>query len=66
MKLRKAYNALTDETARKNWEEYGDPDGPQAEQFGIGLPAWIIEEKNRLYVLGVYTMVFIIGFPTAV
>merc|ERR1719195_2185207 len=38
MKLRKAYDALTDETARYNWEHYGNPDGPQAMQFIIGLP----------------------------
>ena len=36
MKLTKAYDALTDETARYNWEHYGNPDGPQAMQFGIG------------------------------
>jgi preprotein translocase subunit Sec63 len=30
---------------RYNWEHYGNPDGPQAMQFGIGLPAWIVEEK---------------------
>merc|ERR1719336_981097 len=66
MKLRKAYDALTDETARYNWEHYGNPDGPQAMQFGIGLPAWIVEEQNSLYVLGVYALVFMIGLPTAV
>merc|ERR1711962_79059 len=66
MKLRKAYDALTDETARYNWEHYGNPDGPQAMQFGIGLPAWIVEEKNSIWVLGVYTLIFMIGLPTAV
>jgi len=66
MKLRKAYDALTDETARYNWEHYGNPDGPQAMQFGIGLPAWIVEEKNSLWVLGVYALVFMIGLPVAV
>jgi len=66
MKLRKAYDALTDETARYNWEHYGNPDGPQAMQFGIGLPAWIVEEKNSVWVLGVYTLIFMIGLPTAV
>merc|ERR1719340_100124 len=66
MKLRKAYDALTDETARYNWEHYGNPDGPQAMQFGIGLPSWIVEEQNSLYVLGVYTLIFMIGLPTAV
>jgi len=66
MKLRKAYDALTDETARYNWEHYGNPDGPQAMQFGIGLPAWIVEEKNSLWVLGVYALIFMIGLPVAV
>merc|ERR550539_634362 len=66
MKLKKAYDALTDETARHNWEHYGNPDGPQAMQFGIGLSAWIVEEKNSILVLGVYTLIFMIGLPTAV
>ncbi len=26
--LTKAYKALTDEEAKKNWREYGNPDGP--------------------------------------
>lgn len=26
--LTKAYKALTDEEARNNWKEYGNPDGP--------------------------------------
>merc|ERR1719436_722473 len=66
MKLKKAYDALTDETARYNWEHYGNPDGPQAMQFGIGLPAWIVEEKNSIWVLGLYALVFMIGLPSAV
>ncbi|CAB4056931.1 SEC63 [Lepeophtheirus salmonis] len=37
MKLTKAHDALTDETAKYNWEHYGNPDGPQAMQFGMGL-----------------------------
>lgn len=28
VEINKAYKTLTDETARKNWEEYGNPDGP--------------------------------------
>ena len=32
MKLTKAYDALTDETAKYNWEHYGNPDGPQVER----------------------------------
>lgn len=26
--LAKAYQALTDEETRRNWQEYGNPDGP--------------------------------------
>merc|ERR1719245_1321718 len=66
MKLTKAYDALTDETAKYNWEHYGNPDGPQAMVFGIGLPAWIVEEKNAIWVLGLYALIFMIGLPTAV
>lgn len=66
MKLTKAYNALTDETAKYNWEHYGNPDGPQAMQFGIGLPAWIVEEKNSIWVLGVYTLIFMVALPVSV
>jgi len=66
MKLTKAYNALTDETARYNWEHYGNPDGPQAMEFGIGLPAWIVDEKNSIFVLSIYTLIFMIGLPTSV
>merc|ERR1712051_431677 len=65
-KLTKAYDALTDETAKYNWEHYGNPDGPQAMVFGIGLPSWIVEEKNAIYVLGLYTLVFMVGLPSAV
>lgn len=28
IKIAKAYSALTDAEARKNWELYGDPSGP--------------------------------------
>merc|ERR1711971_301569 len=66
MKLTKAYDALTDETAKYNWEHYGNPDGPQAMVFGIGLPAWLVEEHNAIYVLGLYTLVFMVGLPSAV
>lgn len=66
MKLTKAYDALTDETAKYNWEHYGNPDGPQAMQFGIGLPAWIVEEKNSTWVLSFYALVFGIILPVSV
>ncbi|XP_008557153.1 translocation protein SEC63 homolog [Microplitis demolitor] len=66
MKLTKAYQALTDEEARKNWEKYGNPDGPGAMSFGIALPSWIVEKKNSVWVLGLYAMVFMVALPTVV
>lgn len=45
-----AYQALTDEESRHNWEKYGNPDGPGAMSFGIALPSWIVEKENSVWV----------------
>ncbi|XP_014288727.1 translocation protein SEC63 homolog [Halyomorpha halys] len=66
MKLTKAYLALTDDEARKNWEKYGNPDGPGAMSFGIALPSWIVEKENSVWVLGLYALVFMVALPTVV
>lgn len=66
MKLSKAYQALTDEESRKNWEKYGNPDGPGAMSFGIALPSWIVEKENSVWVLGLYALVFMVALPVAV
>lgn len=64
--ITKAYKALTDDTARENWEKYGNPDGPGATSFGIALPSWIVEKENSIFVLGLYALVFMIALPTVV
>ncbi|XP_046849688.1 translocation protein SEC63 homolog [Xenia sp. Carnegie-2017] len=66
MRIAKAYEALTNEESRKNWEEHGNPDGPQATTFGIALPSWIVSEENSLFVLGIYIFAFMIVLPVAV
>lgn len=58
--------ALTDDEARRNWEKYGNPDGPGAMSFGIALPSWIVEKENSVWVLGLYALVFMVALPTAV
>ncbi|KAF8996806.1 Sec63 Brl domain-containing protein [Cyathus striatus] len=58
VELTKAYKALTDETIRENWRKYNNPDGPQRMSMGIALPAWIIEGKNNIWVLGIYGIIF--------
>ena len=66
VRLTKAYKALTDDDARKNWEKYGNPDGPGAMSFGIALPSWIVEKENSVWVLGLYALVFMVALPIAV
>ncbi|XP_066255294.1 translocation protein SEC63 homolog [Euwallacea similis] len=66
MKLSKAYQALTDEESRRNWEKYGNPDGPGAMSFGIALPSWIVEKENSVWVLGLYALVFMVALPIVV
>ncbi|RHZ69301.1 hypothetical protein Glove_284g63 [Diversispora epigaea] len=59
----KAYKVLTDEDTRKNYEEWGHPDGKQAYSLGIALPTWLIEAKNSPFVLGVYGIAFGLLLP---
>ncbi|PFH46819.1 hypothetical protein AMATHDRAFT_68973 [Amanita thiersii Skay4041] len=66
VEITKAYKSLTDETIRKNWELYGNPDGRQEMSMGIALPRWIIESKNNVWVLGVYGLVFGGALPAMV
>jgi translocation protein SEC63 len=44
----KAYEALTDEVAKANYEKYGNPDGPGAMQMAIGLPSFLLDKENRI------------------
>ena len=60
------WQALTDETARRNWEMYGNPDGPEAISFGIALPSWIVEKENSIWVLGLYALLFMVALPVSV
>lgn len=45
--ITKAHTALTDETAKKNYEKYGHPDGPQPLDIGIALPEWIFSKDRN-------------------
>lgn len=65
MKLTKAYLALTDDEARKNWEKYGNPDGPGAMSFGIALPSWIVEKENSVWVSWIVFLIKIIKYATS-
>lgn len=64
MKIAKAYEALTDETARENYEKFGNPDGKQALEVSIGLPTWLLE--NPKVVLVLYLVAIVVIIPIAV
>ncbi|KRY72227.1 Translocation protein SEC63 -like protein [Trichinella pseudospiralis] len=57
---------LTDEDTRRNYEEYGNPDGPGALRFGIALPSWLISKEYAIWVLGIYALLFMIVLPVVV
>ena len=42
--LAKAYKTLTDDTARENYEKYGNPDGPGSFKVAIALPKFLLEK----------------------
>jgi translocation protein SEC63 len=58
--------SLTDEEIRRNYEEYGHPDGKQEFSVGIALPKWIVESSNGYYVLGLYGLLFGVLLPAIV
>ena len=60
MMVSKAYEALTNEEARENWEKYGNPDGKQSLEVSIGLPDFLLDSGNRNVVLVIY-LIFMVG-----
>jgi len=66
MKIAKAYEALTDEKAKANYEKFGNPDGKQALEVSIGLPTFMLEEDNHQSILVVYLLVLVVAIPSVV
>ncbi|CAJ1330693.1 unnamed protein product [Effrenium voratum] len=65
MQITKAHNALTDETAKANFEKYGNPDGPQTSKVGIGLPRFLLEKDNHLIILCLFFFLLLFVVPMA-
>lgn len=63
IQITKAYQALTDEHAKRNWEKYGNPDGPQMTKVGIGLPRFLLEKDNHLMILSSFFFFLIFLVP---
>ena len=63
MLITKAYESLTNEEAKKNFELYGNPDGPGSMRFSIGLPAFILNKKNHFKILISFITIVCIIIP---
>ncbi|KAL7722410.1 J domain-containing protein [Entamoeba marina] len=66
IEITKAYETLTDPKKFKTWKETGRNEEERLEKGGIGLPMWLILDKNRNFILVVYLGVIIVGFPVIV
>jgi translocation protein SEC63 len=62
----KANEALTDPTARENFEKYGNPDGPKRMEVSIGLPTFLQDAENHNVVMAIYLLILIVLIPGAV
>lgn len=60
MKIAKAYEALTDENSKENYEKYGNPDGKQSLEVSIGLPKILLDNPKVVLVLYLIGMVVVI------
>ncbi|ORX76501.1 DnaJ-domain-containing protein [Basidiobolus meristosporus CBS 931.73] len=63
VEITKAYKVLTDDEIRKNYEEFGHPDGRQSMSLGIALPSWLVESGNSFFVLAIYGGLFGVLLP---
>lgn len=63
MEITKAFKALTDEEIRRNFLEYGNPDGKQSTSIGLALPAFLVQEGNGKYVLLFYIALLGVAIP---
>ena len=64
MLINKAYESLTNEEAKKNFEKYGNPDGPGSMRVSIGLPSFVLQKKNHMPILLLFVVFILIIFPS--
>ena len=64
MLVTKAYESLTNEEAKKNYELYGNPDGRGSMRLSIGLPsAFILNKENHFKILIIFIIIVCIAIP---
>ena len=63
LQVTKAYQALTDETARENYKKFGNPDGPGPMKVAIGLPHFLMKKENQIVSLVLSFILILIVIP---
>ncbi len=71
-KINLAYKALSDATARENWEKFGHPDGKQTQTLSFALPDWLLHPEGNIALvllvmyLGMFALIiaYVIKFVT--
>ena len=61
--ITKAYESLTNEEAKKNFELYGNPDGPISMRLSIGLPSFILNKSYNTLILIIFLFIICIFVP---
>mmetsp|Transcript_75845 Transcript_75845/g.214446 ORF Transcript_75845/g.214446 Transcript_75845/m.214446 type:complete len:606 (-) Transcript_75845:77-1894(-) len=61
MLIKKAYDALADPVGKRNYERYGNPDGPTSVELSVALPS--VSKENQGLVLVLFVLFFVIGVP---
>ena len=63
MLINKAYETLTNDEAKKNYELYGNPDGPSAMRVSLGMPSFILNKNNHKYIMIFFIFIISLIIP---
>ena len=63
--IAKAYDALTNEESKKNFEKYGNPDGPGSMRISVALPSFVLEKKNHMPILVLFVIFILVILPVS-
>ena len=62
--IAKAYDALTNEESKKNYEKYGNPDGPGPMRVSVALPSFVLNKKNHMPILILFVIFILVILPS--
>lgn len=63
MLINKAYETLTNEEFKKNYEIYGNPDGLSPMRMSLGIPYIILNKNNHFFILVILLIIICIIIP---